>query len=388
MANLRRVRLLGAAAVAALSILVVSATATQAAVVETVEYIYPDPNTIDSGPDPTLWASSGGLAAGPNGNQGWEIVDPDNNASLLYFHSSAFLSNPGTAATFRGTVKNAPVADSSSAWSNDTTGFRLIIDDGQKRLILGLGRDPVTKARQVVVIGAVTVAPVPFNWETNFHHVYEVGKLPNGDFTFSVTNGDPASADPPVTQVVPAASLPASTGLAMFAWGMGAAGGGNSNWLETRGEVFTEQIDIGLDTRRLEFDLAESEITWKGEITLPPGVTLSPTTETMTITLANNSGIVFEYSIPAGGFIKKKRKFRFESPSGASPEVVVRLRQRGASSFRFKVTVEAASLTVADRTSMTGTIAFSNKIGNQTVPLTDRGDRLVFVRMGADDDND
>lgn len=207
-----------------------------AQVVHSVEYVFPDPNTADVGPNPVFWASSGGLSGTPT-PLGWQIADPDNSASLIYFHSSAELGNPSNTAALRGVVRTPPINDSSTSWSNDTIGFRLIVDDSVKRLVLGLGRDHTTLARQVVVLGAPSVAPIPFPWDNSFHNIFEINRLANGNFTITATNGDPALVDAPITVIVPAAALPLSTGAAMFAWGMGADAGGVSQWLEVRGRV-------------------------------------------------------------------------------------------------------------------------------------------------------
>lgn len=357
-----------------------------AVVKEQVDYVFPDPNTEYGEPDPAVWTNSGNISWQPV--EGRRLLLQDNGAlhSLEYSHASSELANPTNASVFRATIW-MPAQPEGAFSANGLIGGEVVLDDAKKRLILRFGRDGAG-VRQLVIEGAAGVPAIPFPWDNNKPNVYEVGKLANGDYFVAATNGDPVNGDPPVTRNIPQASVPSTLGSAVFLWGMAPEGGGNMFWQEVHGAVFEAQTDIGLDTRRLELDLGEAEIIWKGEITLPPGVTLSPGTETMTITLANASGIVFEYSIPAGGFIQKNRKFRFESPFGASPGVVTRLRQRGAGCFRFKITVEAASLTVADRMSVTGTIVFSNKVGMQTVALTDRQDRLVFVHNGSDDTND
>lgn len=357
-------------------------TQSEAQVVETVDYVFPDPNTPLGEPDPSVWASSGGLSPVPQFGVGLQIADPDNAASLLYFHASTELAIAANNATFQALVKTPVIPDASGGWSNDTTGFRLILDDSRKRLVLTLGRDPATNARQVVVMGAAGVAPIPFPWDNDYHNVYEIARLPNGDFSVNLTNNDPLATAPPVTKVVPAASLPASTGAAMFGWGMGAAGGGLSFWQETHGVVSASQIDIALDTKKLEIEPgADGEIEWTGAFTLPAGTTIDPITEGFSMELVSGGATVFETMIGPVSFIQRlDGSFRFESAPGTTPRVKVRLKPLGGSLWEFRVAAEDLLLTVADRTQATGTLAIGNKVGTQTLPLTDKGKELVFKK--------
>lgn len=353
------------------------------AVRETVDYVFPDPNTALGEPDPSVWASSGGLSPMPVSGQGLQIADPDNAASLLYFRASTELANAANNATFQALVKTPAINDASGAWSSDTTGFRLILDDSRKRLVLTLGRDPATKARQLVVMGAAGVAAVPFPWDNGFHNVYEIARLPNGDFNLSATNNDPAVAAAPVTKVVPAASLPASTGSAMFAWGMGATGGGVSFWQETHGVVSTSQVDLSLTTHELTIDTGanpdENEIEWKGTLTVPAGATFNPAAEGCAIKLANGGGILFEKTIPASSFVPRgDGGFKSETPSGTTPKIEVKFKPLGGTTWEFKIEAEKLALTVADRTHVIGTLAVGNKVGTQDMPLTDKGSRLEY----------
>ncbi len=164
-----------------------------------------------------------------------------------------------------------------------TTGFRLILDDSQKRLVLGLGRDPLTHARRVVVIGATGVAPIPFAWDNFSSHaydVYEVGRLASGAFTGTVTNGDPNSSDPPVTVTVPAAALPPSAGPAMFAWGMGAAGGGVSLWQEVHARVEPGVLPVAIDVKP---GSAENTINLRSAGAVLVAILSSPTFDALTV---------------------------------------------------------------------------------------------------------
>lgn len=382
---------LGAACLTALALLAVSVPATHAAVKEQVDYVFPDPNTALGEPDPAVWAQSGNLE--PNPVDGLKITDPGSGGQLLYFHPSTHASTGQFLVIWRAIVKMEPVPDPSDGWAGDVIGFRLILDDTSRRLVLGLGRDPATKARQVLVLQTVPgaapvplpgVPAIPFNWENGQFNVFEIGRSADGGYTFSAAT---AGSDP-VTRIIPAASLPPSVGSAVFLWGMDAFGGGTSTWQEVHGSVFEAQTDIGLDTRRLELDLSEGAIKWRGEITLPAGVTLNPPTEPVTVKLANASKIVFEFSIPAGGFQPKGKHYRFETPPGATPGIRMNLKQKSDTIWNFHVWNDNVALHVTDPTSITGTIAFSNKVGTQTMPLTDRGDRLVYKRDPRDDDSD
>ena len=170
-----------------------------------------------------------------------------------------------------------------------------------KRLVLGLGRDPSTHARQVVVLGASSVAPIPFPWESAFHHVYEINRLANGNFTITVTNGDPSSGDPPVTRIVPAAAVPASTG-AMFAWGMGTTGGGSSLWLEVRARVERGVLPFSQMTAGAQIALGSSadddRFAVEALFRLGTGSDgISPLTEDVTLEVGTGSWV-----IPAGSF--------------------------------------------------------------------------------------
>ena len=67
----------------------------------TVDYVFPDPNTEIGEPDPAVWGSSGNLGPQPDARV-TKIVDPDNNASLLYLHSATEIGDVANASTFRG----------------------------------------------------------------------------------------------------------------------------------------------------------------------------------------------------------------------------------------------------------------------------------------------
>lgn len=233
-----------------------------------------------------------------------------------------------------------------------------------------------------MVLGAAGVPLLPFPWDNGFHNVYEIGRLPDGSFTLAAINNDPTSVAPPVHLTVPASQLPVSTGAAMVAWGMGNEGGGISEWQETHGVVATSQIDIALDTEKLEIEPgADSELDWKGALTLPAGTTIDPITEGVSIELVSGGATVFETMIGPGSFVQRPDgSFRFESAPGATPRVEVRLKPLGGSLWKFRVAVEDLLLTVADRTQATGTLAIGNKVGTQTMPLTDKGKHLVFKK--------
>lgn len=212
------------------------ATAPAAVTLDSADYVYPDssgPNGFE--PSSSKWSSSGNLTPASIANVGLGISDPDNASSLMYSHSSPPLaSNPGA---LQALVRANSVVDTSSAWSNDAIGWRLVLDDGSKRMELTLARDPVSKGRVVRVQNAVNVQDIPFPWDNGFHNLYEVERLANGEFLVSVTNADPAAIDSVQTRTVPSSSLPSSGGGSLFGWGMGLAGGGASFWQEVHASV-------------------------------------------------------------------------------------------------------------------------------------------------------
>ena len=365
----------------AASALVVSIA--HAAIRETFDYVFTDPTTANGEPDPAVWASSGALVPRAIPGLGLLIADPDNAASLLYFHVSSELANPQNVATFRGLVRTPAIPDTSPAWDADHVGWRLILDDGVHHCELMLGRDPVSKARQVQILNTTPGNSIPFPWDNGFHNSYEIGKLANGDFVINVTNNDPAATTPTTSETIAASQLPPSAGSAFAAWGAGESGGGNSLWQEVHGQVASTERSIGLDTKELEIELGASaeknEIEWKGELTLPAGITIDPVAEAVTIHLASPSGVVFDTMIGPGSFRSHPDgSFRFKSPEDASPEIEMRLKPRGGALWEFKIGIENVLLTLDDRTQVTGTLRIDDKVGRQTLPLTDKGKRLEF----------
>ena len=149
------------------------------------------------------------------------------------------------------------------------------------------------------------------------------------------------------------------------------------------GQVASTERSIGLDTKELEIELGatpeKNEIEWKGELTLPAGITIDPVNEAVTIDLASPSGVVFDTMIrPVSFRLHPDGSFRLTSPEGASPEIEARFKPRGGALWEFKIGIENVLLTVADRTQVTGTLRIGNKVGRQTLPLTDKGKRLEF----------
>ena len=355
------------------------------AIREAVDYVFPDPNTADGSPDPAVWSQSGTIVPRPIAGQGLLIADPDNAASLLYFHVSTELANPQNVATFRALVKTPPIPDASTAWDNDHVGWRLILDDGIRHAELLLGRDPTTKARQIQLLNAPSATPIPFPWDNNFYNLYEIGRLGNGDVVVTATNNDPASVNPPSTTTYAASLLPASGGTAFFAWGSGESGGGSTLWQEVHAQVASTEIDIGLDTKELKIELGpyagDNEIDWKGELTVPPGVTLDPVAEGLSIRLVSAGAPVFDTTIGPGMFRQQGQAgFRFRSARSASPDLDVKLKSLGGSRWEFNIDADDLLLTVADRTQVTATLEIGNKVGTETLPLTDKGKRLEFKK--------
>lgn len=361
----------------------------EAAILEDAQYIFPDPNTELGDPDPTVWAQGGNLEATPVEGDGLRITDPGDTFSLLYFRPSTQLAAPGLPATFRARVRNFALNPGSAAWSNNVTGFRLIFDDAQRRLILGLGRDP-SGVLQIVLLQAMNpplpvpgVDPIPFNWASPFYHTYEVGRLSSGDYYFGVTSGDPNEPNS-VTRDVPGFTLPPSGGAAVFIWGMGISGGGSSTWQEVRAQVVEQVIDMGLDTDKLTLDLnahhSDNEIEWRGELMVPAGATIDAVAETVSIDLTSGDQAVFQTMIPPGSFtLHPNGSYRYESP-GNSPSIEMRLTPRGGSLWEFRINVEGILLNITDRTQMAGELTIGDKVGTQQMPLTDKGKRLEFKK--------
>lgn len=357
----------------------------RATVLETVDYVFPDPNTANGEPDPAVWTSSGSLVPRASAGQGLLIADPDNSSSLLYFHASAPLANPANVATLRALVKTPAIPDTSAAWDADHLAFRLILDDGIHHAELVLARDPVTHARQLLLLNAPTAAPIPFSWDNAFYNLYEIARLANGDFMVTATNNDPAATTPVQATKYAAAQLPPSLGTAFFAWGSGDTGGGSAFWQEVHGQVVSTLVHFDLDTKELEIELgataAGNEIEWKGEITLPAGAAIDPVAEAVSIELASAGGILFETTIDAGSFLPHGNGgVRFKSPEGSTPQLDIKFKPRGGTLWEFKAEVENLPLTITDRTQITGTLTIGDKVGTQTVPLTDKGKRLVFKK--------
>jgi hypothetical protein len=358
------------------------------AVKESVEYVFPDPNTEFGEPNPADWMSSGNITFQPVEGRGLLLQDNGSDHFLEYSHGSSHLGTPTNVGNFRCLVEIPQQVDAAFS-AGGLIGFEAVMDDLQRRLVLRLGKD-AAGARVLVIQGATGVPPIPFQWDGQGRQSeFELGKTASGEYFISATNvNDPDFV--PVTRTIAAASLPPTNGSAEFLWGMAAEGGGNVFWQEAGGEVFDNpQVDINFNIRRLELDLREAEVTLRGEICLPAGATITPATDATSVKIFNAAGIPLEYTIAAGGFKpKKKRQFRFESAAGTSPDVTARLTQRRHGGFRFRFTAELPSLTVTDQNSMTVRVSFGNKVGSETVALTQRHDRLVYVRRGFDNDND
>ena len=58
----------------------------------------------------------------------------------------------------------------------------------------------------------------------------------------------------------------------------------------------------------------------------------------------------------------------------------MRLTPRGGSLWEFRLNVEDVLLPITDRTQITGTLAIGDKVGVQTMALTDKGKRLEFKK--------
>ena len=210
------------------------ATNSTVALRETADY----DGTTGALPSPTVWQQSGTINPVPFQGVGLAIVDPDNAASLQYFHPSLALGgaqNTTNAATFRVTVRTPPVDNASPAWTNDMIGYRVSLDDGVHKLEIALGRTAGTLGRELRILNS-NLPSIPFAWDNDLFNTYEISRLSNGDFTLLPINGDPAA--PPVAPVKFGAGIvPPTSGAAGFSWGMGEEGGGTSVWQSVHGEV-------------------------------------------------------------------------------------------------------------------------------------------------------
>ncbi|HEX2495003.1 MAG TPA: IPT/TIG domain-containing protein, partial [Steroidobacter sp.] len=212
----------------------ISSAAFSVLTLDSAEYVfaYPDPNGLNSAPDPTVWAVAGGSGMNvmPLPGLGLGMSDPGNSAYLLYSHATPFLSgdpsnsNFQNMATFRVRAEVPYVLDGSQAWSADALGWRIILDDGAHRLELALCRSP-TFIRQVCIRDS-SANPIPFPWDNGFANTYEISRMPNGDFVITLTNADPSNPTPIFTRTILAAQVPSSRGTPLFAWGSGPEGGG------------------------------------------------------------------------------------------------------------------------------------------------------------------
>ena len=169
-------------------------------------------------------------------NAGLHIVDPGDGAALIFGRSVQGLASAASV-KLRAVVRALPQVDTSRAWSRGLTSVRLLLDDGQRRLELALGRDPQTGARRLEVVGAPQARALPFTWDNNFHNVLEIERRGDGVFVVTAATPDPIAAATRAAMAYSPDILPPSSGRSGFAWGTVDAGGGVSLWREVRAEV-------------------------------------------------------------------------------------------------------------------------------------------------------
>lgn len=301
------------------------------------DYTFPDPNTEDGGPDPAVWATEavGTVPVQGAPGLGWGISDPDSVSQLLYSHLTPFLSaNPAdpafaNTATFRSTVVTSAIPDNSGAFADNVVGWRMILDDGQQRVELALGRDPVTKARLVRLIDAAAAPAIPFPWDNDFPNTYEIARQSNGDFVVTLTNGDSSAPNGTVTQSFPAGQTASSDGAPRFAWGVGLTGGGSSFWQSAHAEVHSPAVPFAAFDVKVEVELRpltnHDTFEIKGSFTLGDASNgIHILTEVLRLQLSGGTG-GFSATIPAGSFRQdKKGRFKFETTiDGAILEIVI-----------------------------------------------------------------
>ena len=316
------------------------------------DYTFPDPNTTDGSPDPSVWGRDGTLTPAPDAALGLGVIDPDNASKLLFFASPGVLGSE--TATFRVQVDTPPVSDNSSAWVNHALGWRLILDDGTSRLELALARDPLSTPpmrRVLRVENALNVALISFPWDNDFHNVYEIGRVASGasvEFVITAINKDPAAT----TQIPPVkilgSVLPGTSG-AVFAWGTGLAGGGVSFWQEAHAWVSSALTAFATFAARAEIEQGppganKDEFEVKGSFTLGAGSNgINILTEIVSLELTGGAG-GFSTTIPAGSFrMDKKGRFKFETIIDVGVFEAV-IRPLGGNTFEFKAEGEGFNL--------------------------------------------
>ncbi len=360
-------------------------------VLENADYVFPDVSGQGGAPDPAVWTTQevGTVLTQGVPGIGWGVVDPDSASQLLYMHMLSFLSGDPANPNFKNTETlsarfvSSAVPDNSCAWADNAIGARVILDDGGHRVELALARDPGSKVRQVRLEGAPGAPVIPFPWDNDFPNTYEIARDTNGNFVVTLTNGDPNAPNRVVQQSFTAAQTAATSGIARVAWGMGLIGGGTTFWQEVHAEVFSAQVALGLSTKELSIELgrnaSENEFEWKGTFTVPAGTSFDPVAEGARVKLSNAGGILFEAAVAPAKFTRKSDgTFKYESPSGTVPKLEIKLKPIGGTAYEFKVEAENFALTLNDRTQVTARLTVGTKVGTETLPLLDLGDKLEY----------
>lgn len=299
-----------------------TAAGTDMSVLEKATYVY-DPNNGRGGaPDPAVWPTQdvGTVPVQGAPGLGWGIADPDSAAQLLYVHLLSFLSGSPTSPNARNTASfsvrlrtSGGMPDTTPPWDPDdnVTGGRVILDDGSHRVELALARDPVSKARQVRLLGAPSSAPViPFPWDNDFPNTYEIARDTNGDFVVTLTNGDSTVPNRVTSQRYSKDLTAITSGVPRVAWGMGLKGGGATFWQEAHVQVNSVEVSFAsflVTDLQVRVRASNGKILAKATFAPASGQTTDPSTQDVSLTLRRPSdSIAFWptlYANPLSGFV-------------------------------------------------------------------------------------
>lgn len=223
----------------AAAFVIATATADYAASFATPEGTFiSEPSPSDGAPDPAVWIwSRAGTVRTIGASVRYGVQDFDDGGFLLFSHPTTPICAASKTALLRAHVRPSSVG--LFVFFQDVThGFRLILDDGCRRLELKL---VIHVEPQGGVIAVIEVEGTPgplrlaFPWRVDSDQTYEIDRLANGDFVIQAAIDEPTI--PSQSLSVPASSLPATTGRPEFVWGTGLFGRGQAIWSTVHGEV-------------------------------------------------------------------------------------------------------------------------------------------------------